>query len=85
MRISDCLNKDDYDYELYREIDPYHADRESSYRHEPAHGVDLHDATIEHPCSDLKKILSGGTFYYSLTFDVTNRLQDRYAKSVITL
>ena len=47
--------------------------------------MDLHDAALEHPCAELKKILSGGTFYYSLTFDLTNRLQDRYVISFITL
>lgn len=33
----------------------------------------------EHPCFALKKLLSGGTFYYSRDFDLTNRLQDRSA------
>jgi len=31
----------------------------------------------EHPCLALKKLLSGGTFYYSADFDLTRRLQDR--------
>ncbi len=83
MRISDCLNRDDFDNELHQEIDPYSVDHGPSYRHEHAQGVDSHDAAFEHPCSELKKILGGGTFYYSLTFDLTNRLQDRSVNLII--
>lgn len=32
---------------------------------------------LEHPCLALRKLLSGGTFYYSTDFDLTNRLQNR--------
>ena len=32
----------------------------------------------EHPCHALKKLLGGGTFYYSTDFDLTSRMQDRY-------
>ena len=42
-----------------------------------SHGLDLQESAIDHPCIELKKILSGGTFYYSVDFDLTNRLQDR--------
>ncbi|PHH51964.1 Inositol-1,4,5-trisphosphate 5-phosphatase 1 [Ceratocystis fimbriata CBS 114723] len=31
----------------------------------------------EHPCNELRKLLSNGSFYYSTDFDLTNRLQDR--------
>ena len=75
--VLDCLNRDDFDYELRSEIDHLSVDYGSNYRLEHTHP---HDAAIEHPCSGLKKILSGGTFYYSLTFDLTNRLQDRYVR-----
>ena len=78
IRALDCLSRDDFDYELHQEIDPYYVEHGPPYRHEHTHGPDPHDAALEHPCSELKKILSGGTFYYSLTFDLTNRLQDRY-------
>ena len=84
IKLSDCLNRDDFDYELHQEIDPYYVDHGPSYRHEHAHGVDTHDSALEHPCSELKKILSGGTFYYSLSFDLTNRLQDRYVMFIIS-
>lgn len=82
IRASDCLNRDDLDYDLYQEIDPYSVDYGPPYRHEHTHRVDPHDPALEHPCSELKKILSGGTFYYSLTFDLTNRLQNRYVRFI---
>lgn len=73
----DCLNRDDYDNGLRDQInpypDPYAADDEHTY----GHGLEAHEAVINHPCSELKKMLSGGTFYYSVDFDLTNRLQDR--------
>ncbi|KAF2863532.1 DNase I-like protein [Piedraia hortae CBS 480.64] len=45
-------------------------------------GGNLDDATepepmVEHPCLSLKKLLSGGSFYYSADFDLTRRLQNR--------
>lgn len=43
------------------------------YAYEP----DAHEGVVNHPCLELKKILSGGTFYYSVDFDLTNPLQDR--------
>ena len=84
-KILDCLNRNDFDCELHRETDPYYVDHGPSYRHEYLHGADSHDIAPEHPCSELKKILGGGTFYYSLTFDLTNRLQDRYVKLIIIM
>ena len=84
-RISDCLNRNDFDHELHREDDLYHVDHGPPRRYEHTQGTDSHDAAFEHPCSELKKILSDGTFYYSLTFDLTNRLQDRYVKLIIIL
>lgn len=77
IRILDCLNRDEFDIELHQDFDPYSINDGPPYKHEHAHGADLHDGALDHPCSELKKILSGGTFYYSLTFDLTNRLQDR--------
>jgi hypothetical protein len=38
------------------------------------------DSAMEHPCMAMKKLLSGGTFYYSADFDLTRRLQDRLVK-----
>ena len=33
---------------------------------------------IEHPCAQLKKLLSGGSFFFSTDCDLTNRLQHRF-------
>lgn len=33
---------------------------------------------FQHPCAEIKKLLSGGTFFFSIDCDLTNRLQNRY-------
>jgi hypothetical protein len=33
---------------------------------------------LEHPCAQLKKLLSGGSFFFSTDCDISNRLQNRY-------
>ncbi|EHK45198.1 hypothetical protein TRIATDRAFT_171660, partial [Trichoderma atroviride IMI 206040] len=40
-------------------------------------GLGRRDVAIEHPCHDLRRLLSNGSFYYSTDFDLTNRVQDR--------
>ncbi|PHH74230.1 hypothetical protein CDD82_5041 [Ophiocordyceps australis] len=40
-------------------------------------GLGRRDVPPEHPCHDLRKLLSNGSFYYSTDFDVTSRLQAR--------
>ena len=62
---------------LHEEINPYSTDYIASNGHDFRH--DDEDSQLVHPCLELKRILSGGTFYYSVEFDLTNRLQDRYA------
>lgn len=69
----DCLNRDDFDHELHEEINSYSTENVRSNNH------DFRDAVPEHPCQELKKILGDGTFYYSVNFDLTNRLQNRYS------
>ena len=71
---SDCLNRSDYDVLLNEHIDPYSADVDS---YEYGHSTD-HEPQLQHPCLELKRILGGSTFYYSVDFDLTNQLQDRY-------
>lgn len=39
------------------------------------------EVAMEHPCHELRKLLSNGSFYYSTDFDVTNRAQDRPVNS----
>ncbi|KAG0638498.1 hypothetical protein HOY80DRAFT_1047482 [Tuber brumale] len=67
-----CLNRADFDDFLDSDVNPYPVDPDGwdQGRSQPHAGV-------EHPCLSLKKLLSGGTFYYSRDFDLTNRLQDR--------
>jgi synaptojanin len=40
---------------------------------------------IEHPCAELKKLLSGGSFFFSTDCDLTNRLQNRYTHLELVL
>lgn len=41
-------------------------------------GLEDREGPTDHPFLALKKLLSDGSFYYSLDFDITQRLQDRY-------
>ncbi|KAJ4864163.1 sacI homology domain-containing protein [Trichoderma breve] len=40
-------------------------------------GLSRREVAVEHPCHDLRRLLSNGSFYYSTDFDLTNRVQDR--------
>lgn len=68
------LNTSEYD-DVFSAVDPYElemSDNASIY------GQQLNRREgVEHPCSDVQKLLSNGSFYYSTDFDLTNRLQDR--------
>ncbi|KAI9812660.1 MAG: inositol polyphosphate 5-phosphatase [Thelocarpon impressellum] len=61
----------------------FHCLNSSEYDNVPIDEEDLPRDGYEHPCLALKKLLSGGTFYYSTDFDLTNRLQDRTAESAV--
>ncbi|KAF4626621.1 hypothetical protein G7Y89_g11537 [Cudoniella acicularis] len=66
-----CLNSSDHDNTFSDLVDPYSTegqDYNQLNRREPA---------FEHPCAELRKLLSNGSFYFSTDFDLTNRLQDR--------
>ncbi|WPH03674.1 Hypothetical protein R9X50_00655700 [Acrodontium crateriforme] len=73
-----CLSRSDYDHLLYDQINPFPTDGLDSDGYD--HG-NHKDALLEHPCMALKKLLSGGSFYYSADFDLTKRLQDRSAEA----
>ena len=61
------MNRSDYDYELNNDFDPYSDVLTSGGGHEHVHGAHSGEAAaFEHPCFELKKMLSGGTFYYSV-------------------
>jgi synaptojanin len=42
-----------------------------------AEGINAESGEIEHPCAQIKKMLSNGSFYFSTDCDLTNRLQNR--------
>ncbi|CAO1602095.1 Inositol-1,4,5-trisphosphate 5-phosphatase 1 [Xanthoria calcicola] len=75
-----CLNRNGYDTCILDGADPYSMSYSNSGEQPYNHGSDLRDNAIDHPCIELKKVLSGGTFYYSVDFDLTNRLQDRLSE-----
>lgn len=70
-----CLNSAEYDDVVA--LDPYELDSDAASVY--GQGLGRRDVPVEHPCQELQKLLSNGTFYYSTDFDVTNRMQDRYA------
>ncbi|KAL8829894.1 MAG: hypothetical protein Q9170_005979 [Blastenia crenularia] len=73
-----CLNRGDYDHQLHSDINPYPTAYASG--DEYSYETDTYEPATDHPCFELKKLLSGGTFYYSVDFDLTNRLQDRLSE-----
>ncbi|PHH87868.1 hypothetical protein CDD83_8295 [Cordyceps sp. RAO-2017] len=75
-----CLSSADYDDVVPLEsLEPEFSDASSVYSNNSIYsqGLGRRDVPMEHPCHDLRKLLSNGSFYYSTDFDVTNRLQNR--------
>ncbi|KAF6840029.1 SacI domain and endonuclease/exonuclease/phosphatase [Colletotrichum plurivorum] len=75
-----CLNSSEWDDVVSLDpLDSEMSDVNSVY------GQNLRgrEVTVEHPCTDLRKLLGNGTFYYSTDFDLTNRLQDRAVNSSV--
>ena len=74
-----CLSSTKYDDVVSdgTSLNGYDRNEEDDYSY--GHNLSQRDTPIEHPCVDLTKMLSNGSFYYSTDFDLTNRLQDRYA------
>ncbi|CAI7635984.1 unnamed protein product [Penicillium glandicola] len=70
-----CLNRSEYEYSLDHETG-------SQFAAEERLGTDGKDVVTEHPFLALKKLLGDGSFYYSLDFNLTDRLQDRANKPV---
>jgi hypothetical protein len=68
-----CLNSANYDNTFSDNLDPYSIGGQDNY----GQNVEQRDPVLEHPCLELQKLLSNGSFYYSTDFDLTNRLQDR--------
>lgn len=75
-----CLSSADYDDVVPLEsMEPEFSDAMSTYSSQSGYGQTLgrREVAMEHPCHELRKLLSNGSFYYSTDFDLTNRLQDR--------
>lgn len=73
-----CLSRDIWDSELY-------AINTSSTENLDEQGNERNQQAVEHPCHALRKLLSGGSFYFSNDFDLTNRMQERTRESQIDL
>ena len=67
-----CLNRPDYEEAL-----DYEFGIENDEEYYNASGLGNEDREFEYPFLALKKLLSDGSFYYSLDFNLTDRLQDR--------
>jgi hypothetical protein len=68
-----CLNRADYTSWPEHEAAPRAAHEDLNY----GAIFEGRDAVTDHPFSGLKKLLSDGSFYYSLDFNLTDRLQNR--------
>ncbi|KAJ5875527.1 Inositol-1-4-5-trisphosphate 5-phosphatase 1 [Penicillium subrubescens] len=69
-----CLNRSEYEYGLDYETS-------SQFAVDERPGTDGKEVVTDHPFLALKKLLGDGSFYYSLDFNLTDRLQDRSEKS----
>ncbi|KAF4122575.1 synaptojanin [Geosmithia morbida] len=79
-----CLSSADYDdvvpldaLEQGDVSDAMSVSGQSPYGGAGGQNLGRREVALEHPCHELRKLLSNGSFYYSTDFDVTNRAQDR--------
>ncbi|KAK1253657.1 hypothetical protein MKX07_001734 [Trichoderma sp. CBMAI-0711] len=74
-----CLSSANYDDVV--PLEPGDADSSDVFGYNSSspygQGLSRREVAIEHPCHDLRRLLSNGSFYYSTDFDLTNRVQDR--------
>ncbi|KAL4955062.1 SacI homology domain-containing protein [Aspergillus filifer] len=81
LRIEDvdfyCLNRSEYETNIYHDTETQFAAEDSS----SATGHGTRPGLTENPFLALKKLLNDGSFYYSLDFNLTDRLQDRSDKT----
>lgn len=75
-----CLNRGNYDHLLNDAINPFPAETIEADNWD-YQGQAQRESMLEHPCLDLKRMLSGGSFYFSTDFDLTKRVQDRSTES----
>jgi endonuclease/exonuclease/phosphatase family metal-dependent hydrolase len=76
-----CLTSSEFDQLLHDTINMYPTDTLDEDGYEQGQAQGRRDPALEHPCLALKKLLSGGSFYFSADFDLTSRLQDRSSDS----
>jgi len=69
---ADCLNRAEYDYGI-----DYESGSQFAAEDLGRGGSEGKDVVTDHPFLALKKLLGDGSFYYSLDFNLTDRLQDR--------
>lgn len=74
--VTDCLNSSDYEHH------GMNYETSSQFALEERAGAEGREIVTEHPFLALKKLLGDGSFYYSLDFNLTDRLQDRLVKSL---
>lgn len=76
-----CLSSADYDDVVPLEsLDSDFQDASLAYNQSSSpygQGLSRREVVVEHPCHELRRLLSNGSFYYSTDFDVTNRIQNR--------
>ncbi len=72
-----CLNSSEYDDVVSLDTYDVGSDSVSTY----GQNRSRRETPIEHPCEELQKLLTNGSFYYSTDYDLTNRLNDRAADS----
>ncbi len=61
------MNRGDFDFDLNNDFDPYSDPLSSGGSHDFGNGPHSGEVpAFEHPCLELKKMLGGGTFYYSV-------------------
>lgn len=78
-----CLSSADYDDVVPLDpMDPEYSDAASIQSAPYGQGLRGRDVVVEHPCHELRNLLSNGTFYYSTDFDLTNRVQDRCVERI---
>ena len=71
--MKDCLNHSKYEERLDYEFEPSFAAEDSNNDF----SFESKELNTDLPFLALKKLLSDGSFYYSLDFNLTDRLQDR--------
>jgi hypothetical protein len=76
LTAADCLNRAEYEYGLDYETGSQFAAEERAV----GEGKEV---VTDHPFLALKKLLGDGSFYYSLDFNLTDRLQNRSVEILI--